>query len=157
MPHSAAILAQALHLTLAAQKELSDLGGLLRLSLGHGPGVPLRVPTATMDHIPGLDGLWWMQMPCAHPEGPECTRLIVGGIIGAICPLAQVPHGVRLHLLEGSLMWWQASQGRDAEGERIYRPYQKNDSWELAENEEHGFVAVTDFIAYNTFSPFFTD
>lgn len=157
MPHSAAALAEALHLTLAVKKELSDLGGRLRLSLGAAPAVPLRVPTATMEHIPGLDGLWWMQMPCAHPEGPECTRLIVGGIVGAICPLAQVPHGVRLHLMEGALMWWQESQGRDNAGERIYRRYEKHDNWELQENEAHGFVAVTDFIAYNCFAPFFTD
>ena len=157
MPLSTAALAAALHLIVDAKKELADLGGLLRLSLGNGPARALRVPTATMDHVPGLDGIWWLQMPCAHPEGPECTRLIVGGIIGAICPLAQVPHGVRLHLLEGALMWWQESQGRDAEGERIYRRYEKHDSWELVADEPHGFVATTDFIAYNTFSPYFTD
>ena len=157
MPLSAAVIAAALHLTLDAKHELADLGGKLRLSLGNAPARALRVPTATMDHVPGLDGLWWLQMPCAHPEGPECTRLIVGGIVGAICPLAQVPHGVRLHLLEGALMWWQESQGRDAEGERIYRRYEKHDSWELVADEPHGFVAATDFIAYNCFSPFFTD
>ena len=157
MPHSAAILAAALHIALPAQQELSDLGGHLRLSLGNLPAVPLRVPTATMDHVPGLDGIWWLQMPCAHPEGPECTRLIVGGIVGAICPLAQVPHGVRLHLLEGALMWWQESQGRDEAGERIYQRYEKNDSWELVADEPHGFVATTDFICYNCFSPYFTD
>ena len=157
MPHSAAALAEALHLTLDVKHELADLGGHLRLSLNNLPATSLRVPTATMDHIPGLDGLWWLQMPCAHPEGPECTRMIVGGIIGAICAQAQVPHGVRLHLLEGTLMWWQESQGRDVAGNRIYRRYEKHDSWELVADEPHGFVAVTDFIAYNCFSPFFTD
>lgn len=157
MPHSAAALSEALHLILAAKKTLDDLGGLLRLSLGGHDAVPLRVPTGMMDPVPGLDGIFWLQLPCAHPEAPECTRLIVGGIIGSICPLAQVPHGVRLHLMEGSLLWWQESQGRDNKGERIYRRYYKNDSWELVENETHGFVAVTDFLAYNCFSPYFTD
>ena len=157
MPLSAAVIAAALNLTLDAKKELTDLGGVLRLSLGAGPAVPLRVPTATMDHVPGLDGIWWLQLPCAHPEAPGCTRMIVGGIVGAICPLAQVPQAVRLHLLEGELLWWQHRQGRDAAGERIYRRIVKNDTWELAEQEDHGFVAVTDFIAYNCFSPFLTD
>jgi hypothetical protein len=157
MSHSATVLAAALHLVLDAQKELADLGGHLRLSLGAGPAVPLRVPTATMEHIPGLDGLWWLQMPCAHPEAPECTRMIVGGITGAICEQAQVPHGVLLHLMEGELMWWQESQGHDAAGERIYRRYAKHDNWELAADEAHGFVAVTDFLCYNCFSPYFID
>ena len=157
MPHSAAALREALHLSLSAKKELSDLGGHLRLSLGDRPAVPLRVPSATMEHVPGLDGIWWLQLPCAYPEAPTCTRLMVGGLAGALCPLAQVPHGVRLHLLEGSLMWWQQSFGRDAEGERVYRRYEKNDTWELQEEEPHGFVAATDFLCYNIFSPFFTD
>ena len=157
MPHSAAALAEALHLTLAVKKELSALGGLLRLALGDAPAVALRVPTATMDAIPGLDGMWWLQLPCAYPEAPTCTRLMVGGLAGSICALAQVPQGVRLHLLEGELMWWQHSLGRDAEGERRYHRYEKNDTWELEENEPHGFVASTDFLSYNIFSPFFTD
>lgn len=157
MALSAAVVAAALGLSLDAKKELADLGGRLRLSLGERPAVPLRVPTAAMEHIPGLDGLWWLQMPCAHPEKPDCTRMIVGGIIGAICALAQVPHGVRLHLLEGEIMWWQQSQGRDEAGERIYRRYEKHDSWELVADEPHGFVATTDFICYNCFSPYFTD
>ena len=155
--HSAANLAAALHLTLSAKKVLSDLGGHLRLSLGAEPAQALRVPSAMMDAIPGLEGLWWLQLPCAYPESPSCTRLLVGGLAGAVCPLAQVPNGVRLHLLEGAIMWWQESQGRDSDGERIYRRYEKNDSWELVENEPHGFVAATDFLCYNCFSPFFTD
>ena len=157
MPHSAAALAQALNLTVSARKELADLGGKLRLSLGSAEAVPLRVPTGMMDPIPGMEGLYWMQLPCAHPEGPDCTRLMVGGTEGAICAMAQVPHQVRLHLLEGSLMWWQESFGHDEAGERVYRRYDKHHSWELAENEPHSFVAATDFLAYNCFSPFFTD
>ena len=160
MPHSAAALAEALHLSLSAKRTLrtlADLGGHLSLSLGGLAPVSLRVPSAAMDAIPGLDGMWWLQMPCAYPEAPTCTRLMVGGLAGSICALAQVPQGVRLHLLEGELMWWQQSFGRDADNERVYRRYQKNDTWELAENEPHGFVASTDFLSYNIFSPFFTD
>ena len=157
MPHSAAALAEAMHLMTNARKELADVGGKLRLSLGSAPAVALRVPTGMMDPIPGMEGLYWLQLPCAHPEGPDCTRLIVGGTEGSICALAQVPHSVRLHLLEGQLMWWQESQGWDADGERIYRRYEKNDSWTMIENEPHGFVAATDFLCYNCFAPFFTD
>ena len=157
MPHSTAVIAAALNLTLSAKKTLSDLGGHLRLSLNADPAVLLRVPSATMDAIPGLDGIWWLQLPCAYPEAPTCTRLMVGGLAGSLCALAQVPHGVRLHLLEGSLMWWQESFGRTPAGERIYKPYKKNDSWELAEDEAHGFVVTEDFLAYNTFSPFFPE
>ena len=160
MPHSAAALASALHLTISAKKELKklvDLGGHLSLSLGGLAPVPLRVPSADMEAIPGIDGVWWLQLPCAYPEAPTCTRLIVGGLAGAICPLAQVPQAVRLHLFEGSLLWWQHSFGRNAEGERRYHRYEKNDTWELVEEEPHGFIAATDFLCYNTFSPFFTD
>ena len=160
MPHSAAALAAALHLSLSAKKEmkaLADLGGHLNLSLGGLAPISLRVPSAAMDAIPGLDGVWWMQLPCAYPEAPTCTRLMVGGLAGSLCSLAQVPHGVRLHLLEGSLLWWQESFGRDAVGERIYKQYQKNDTWEIIENEPHGFVAASDFLCYNIFSPFFPE
>ena len=157
MPHSAAVIREALHLVLSARKVLADLGGRLRLKVGDSEAVALRVPTAMMDPIPGMEGLYWLQMPCAHPEAPTCTRLMVGGEVGAICPLAQVPHGVKLVLLEGALFWWQASFGRDAEGERIYRRLDKNDQWELEENEEHGFVVLKDFLSYNTFSPFFPE
>ena len=160
MPHSAAALAQVMHLSMSAKKdfkELHDLGGLLRLSLDAAPAQSLRVPTAIMEAIPGMSGLWWMQLPCAYPEAPTCTRLLVGGLAGAICPLAQVPHRVRLHLMEGALLWWQESYGHDERGERLYKHYGKNESWEIIENEPHGFVAATDFLAYNVFSPFFTD
>ena len=160
MPHSAAVLAQVMHLTLSAKKdfkELHDLGGRLRLSLNAAPPEPLRVPSATMAAIPGMEGLWWLQLPCAYPEAPTCTRMLVGGLAGAICPLAQVPHGVRLHLLEGTLLWWQASQGHDERGERFYKHYGKNDSWELATDEPHGFVVTADFLCYNVFAPYFTD
>lgn len=157
MPHSAAALAEALHLTLAVKKELSDLGGRLRLSLGTAAAVPLRVPSAVMEPIPGMEGLYWLQLPCAHPEAPDCTRLMVGGLAGSICPLAQVPNAVRLHLNEGSLMWWQRSFGHDEAGERVYRRYDKGDSWEIEKEEPHGFVAATDFLCYSCFSPFFTE
>ena len=157
MPHTAAALAEALHLTLAIKKELSDLGGRMRLSLGTAPAVPLRVPTAVMEAIPGIDGVWWLQLPCAYPEAPTCTRLIVGGLSGAICPQAQVPNDVRLRLLEGSLLWWQQTFGYDEAGQRQYRRYDKGDEWLVREDEAHGFVALTDFLSYNVFSPFFTD
>ena len=149
-----------MHLTLSAKKEmkeLADLGGLLRLSLNDAPPAALRVPSAIMEAIPGMEGLWWLQLPCAYPEAPTCTRLLVGGLAGAICPLAQVPHGVRLHLMEGALLWWQESYGHDERGERLYKHCQKNDSWEIIENEPHGFVAASDFLCYNCFSPYFTD
>ena len=157
MPHSAAALAEALHLTLAVKKELSDLGGRLRLALGHLPAEALRVPPAVMEPIPGIAGMWWLQLPCAYPEAPTCTRLMVGGLSGAVCPQATVPHGVRLQLMEGTLMWWQEALGHDALGQRIYHRYDKHDVWELAENEEHGFVALTDFLSYNVFTPCFID
>ena len=149
MPHSTAVIAAALNLTLSAKKDLTvlaDLQGHLRLTLGHDPAVALRVPSAAMEAIPGIEGVWWLQLPCAYPEAPTCTRLMVGGLAGSLCPLAQVPHGVRLHLLEGSLLWWQQSFGRDEMGERIYKQYQKNDTWEIEEDEQHGFVAATDFL-----------
>ena len=155
MPHSAVALREALHLALSAKKELADLGGRLRLSLGSAEAVPLQVPSAVMESIPGIEGVWWLQLPCAYPEAPTCTRIIVGGLSGAICPLAQVPHGVKLELLEGSLLWWQKSFGHDEAGERIYRRYDRKQEWDVAENEEHGFVALTDFICYNIFEPFF--
>lgn len=157
MPHSAAALAEALHLTLAAKKELADLGGRLRLTLGTGPAVPLRVPSAVMEAIPGLDGVWWLQLPCAYPEAPTCTRLMVGGLAGSICPLAQVPHGVKLYLMEGALLWWQQSFGHDEAGERKYHRYDKHDEWLVREGEPHGFVALTDFLCYNIFEPYFTE
>lgn len=155
MPHSAAEMAEALHLTHSFRKELADLGGRLHLSLGAGPAVPLRVPSAVMEAIPGLEGIWWLQLPCAYPDAPTCTRLVVGGLAGAICPQAQVPHGVRLHLMEGALLWWQAAFGHDPHGERMYRRYDKGDTWTVAENEAHGFVAVADFLSYNVLTPFF--
>ena len=160
MPHSAAALAEALHLTLSAKKDfkkLIDLGGRLRLSLNETASQALRVPSAAMEAIPGMEGLWWLQLPCAYPEAPTCTRLLVGGLSGAICPLAQVPNDVRLRLLEGSLLWWQQAFGHDEAGQRQYRRYDKGDEWLIAEDEAHGFVALTDFLCYNVFSPFFTD
>lgn len=155
MPHSAAALREALHLVLDAKKQLADLGGKLLLKLGDGEAVALRVPAAIREPIPGLDGIWWSQLPCAYPENPTCTRLMVDGITGAICPTAQVPHGVKLVLLEGALFWWQASFGRDEAGERIYRRFDKGGVWELEANEEHGFVVLEHFLSYNTFAPYF--
>ena len=160
MPHSAAALAEALHLSLSAKKEMKalvDLGGHLHLSLKAQPAVSLRVPSAVMEAIPGMEGLYWLQLPCAYPEAPDCTRLMVGGLAGAICPLAQVPNAVRLHLNEGSLLWWQRAFGYNEAGDRVYQRYNKGDDWEIEADEPHGFVAATDFLCYNCFSPFFTD
>lgn len=157
MPHSAAVLAEALHLAKQVRTELADLGGRLRLSLGEMASVSLRAPTATMAPVPGLDGVWWLQLPCAYPEAPTCMRLIVGGLAGAICPLAQHPHETQYSLMEGALLWWQHSHGRDENGERIYKKYEKNDRWALAMEEPHGFVVAEDFICYGVYSPFPTD
>lgn len=155
MPHSASGIAAALQLTLSAKKELSDLGGHLRLSLNHKEAIALRVPSAQMDPIPGMDGIFWMQLPCAYPEAPTCTRLLVGGLSGAICADASVPHGVRLHLLEGALLWWQEKFGKDEAGERIYQRHELGNVWHVDPNEAHGFVVLSDFLCYNTFTPYF--
>lgn len=130
---------------------------MLRLTLGDAPVNTVRVPTALMDRVPGLDGVWWVQLPCAHPEAPTCTRLIVGGLAGSKAPQASVPHDVHLHLLEGVLSWWQTSYGHDTEGNKVYRKHKKGDVLTLTPGEEHGFVALEDFLCYNTFFPCFPE
>ena len=155
MPHSAAALAEALRLTLSVKKELTDLGGRLRLSLHGDAAQAVRVPTAHMDPVPGVDGLWWLQLPCAYPDAPTCTRLLVGGLAGSVSDKAQVPHDVQLRLLEGALDWWQESFGRDEAGRQRTRRYHKGDAWSLVKDEAHGFAALEDFLCYNVFTPFF--
>ena len=155
MPHSAAALAEALRLTLSVKKELTDLGGRLRLSLHGDAAQAVRVPTAHMDPVPGVDGLWWLQLPCAYPDAPTCTRLLVGGLAGSRSEKAQVPHDVQLRLLEGTLDWWQESFGHNEAGQPITRRYHKGDTWKLVKDEAHGFTALEDFLCYNVFTPFF--
>ena len=155
MPHSAAALAEALHLTLSAKKELSDLGGRLRLSLHGDAAQAVRVPTAHMDPVPGVDGLWWLQLPCAYPDAPTCTRLVVGGLAGSRSEKAQVSHAVQLHMLEGAMDWWQESLGRDEGGNQLTCRHKKGDVWNLSKDEAHGFVALEDFLCYNVFTPVF--
>lgn len=147
--------AQLLGRSQALSRQLADLGGCLLLSLGEAPAIPVTVPTAVMSAVPGVENVWWLQLPCAYPEAPTCTRLLVGGLMSAQSDRVRVPHDVRLHLLEGALLWWQQSFGYDEQQQPAYRRYAAGDVWQLVKDEAHTYVALSDFLMYNTFSPFF--
>lgn len=148
---------QALALLTSARRDLADLGGLLALQVGGTSPVPVRIPTAEMAPVPGVANVWWLQLPCARPDTATCTRLIVGGLAGALAELVRVPHAVTLKINEGVLRWWQEGYGYNPDGSRAYRRHEVGEVLRLAENEPHGFEAQEDFLLYNTFSPRFTE
>lgn len=139
----------------ALSRQLSDLGGQLMLKLDTAPAMSVVIPTAFMAPIPGMENIWWLQLPCAYPENPTCTRLIVGGLAESHSERVRVPHAVRLHLLEGALSFWQQSFGYESDGLPAFRRSIAGDVWHLSEDEAHSYHAQTDFLMYNTYSPFF--
>lgn len=147
---------EALALAAGIRRELADLGGRLLLTLGQAPAVAVVIPTAHMAPVPGIDGLWWLQLPCAYPETASCTKIIVGGLAGSQSERVQVAPAVRLRLNEGVLLWWQESFGCDEAGQPLRRRVVAPADLHLAPNELHSFLVLEDYLAYSTFSPALT-
>lgn len=151
-PDKSALAAQLQTYAADLVQDLADLGGRLLITIGDAPAESTRIPTAHMPLSP-VAGVYWLQLPCAHPEAPTCTRIIVGGVVGAHSARIRVPPTVRLRLNEGALLWWQESFGYDEEGQPRRQRVDAPCDLHLAPNELHSFVVLEDFLTYNTFSP----
>lgn len=91
----------------------------------------------------GLDGL-----ALAHLLAPPGhTALLVRGEVGAHHQRITVAQHVRLHVLQGAMLWWQSSWGADP------RRVEAGDVLTLAPGEEHGFVVLELLLNYNLFTP----
>ena len=150
-PDKSALAAQLQTVTADLAQDLADLGGRLLITIGDAPQESARIPTAHMPLSP-IPGVYWLQLPCAHPETATCTRVISGGIVGAHSTRVRVSPTVRLRLNEGALLWWQESFGYDAGEPRRIRVEAPCDL-HLVANELHSFVALDDFLIYSTFTP----
>lgn len=78
---------------------------------------------------------------------PGCTALLTRGETGAHHQRIAVAHCVRLCVLRGAMLWWQASWGHDP------RRVQAGDSLALAPGEQHGFVVLEDMLTYSLLVP----
>lgn len=78
---------------------------------------------------------------------PGYTALLVAGEMGAHHQRVAIGRAVRLHVLRGAMLWWQASHGPEP------RRVAAGDALELAPYEEHGFVVLEDVLNYNLLSP----
>lgn len=149
---------QARHLQAHAARlvqELADLGGRLPLTLGDSASDVL-IPTAHMPLVPGIENVFWLQLPCAYPESATCTKIIAGGLAGAHSEAVRVAPSVRLRLIEGALLWWQESWGHDEHGQPNRRRVEHPEELHLAPAELHAFLVLEDFLTYNTFEPALT-
>lgn len=157
MPHrdKSKLAAQLQECAAGLVQELTDMGGRLLLTLGNAPVEITRIPTAHMPLSPIAD-VYWLQLPCAHPETATCTKIIVGGLAGAHSARVRVPPAVRLRLNEGALLWWQESFGYDEASMPRRRRVQAPCDLQLLPDELHSFVALEDFLSYNTFTPALT-
>ncbi|GAB2958917.1 hypothetical protein GCM10027048_27600 [Hymenobacter coalescens] len=135
---------------LAGQREqLLRVHGTLALRLGD-QATPVALDGITFAPIPGIADMEWALLPA--PMGATYSHMNVRAMAGARSPRVSVPHAVRVHVLCGALLWWQASQGHEA-GEPAYRRVEAGAVLELPPHEEHGFVVLTPYLSYNVFSP----
>ncbi len=88
------------------------------------------------------------------PAGFSATLL--RGTDGAHSPRFAAPQTVRVEVLAGKLLWWQAGWGPQ-ETNDSYRLVKRGDVLLLDPDEEHTYRALSQCLTYNLFSPAIED